>query len=97
MSFALLRRGRPELTRSVEVIARAPLSPAPPFIMGAGLARSHLGAVRAALLATLDDPALAGAREALGLAGAAMLSEADYRRVAEIEARAIAAGYPVLA
>jgi len=97
VSFALLRRGRPDLTQGVEVVARTPLSPAPPFILSAGLARSHLSAVRAALLATLEDPALAGPRDALGLAGAAILGDAEYQRVAEIERRAIAAGYPVLA
>jgi ABC-type phosphate/phosphonate transport system substrate-binding protein len=97
VSFALLRRGRPDLTRSVEVIARTPFSPDLPFIMSAGLAEVHLGAIRAALFATLEDPALAGARAALGLAGAAILGDADYQRVADIERRAIAAGYSALA
>jgi len=97
VSFALLRRGRPELTQGVDIIARTPLSPALPFIMSAGLAKAHLGAVRAALFATLEDPALAGPRDALGLAGAAILGDVDYQRVAEFEREAIAAGYPALA
>jgi ABC-type phosphate/phosphonate transport system substrate-binding protein len=97
VSFALLRRGRPDLTQGVDVIARTPLSPAPPFIMSAGLGKVHLSAVRAALFATLADPALAGPRDALGLAGAAILGDADYQRVAEFERQAIAAGYPALA
>jgi ABC-type phosphate/phosphonate transport system substrate-binding protein len=97
VSFGLLGRGRPDLTQNVDIIARTPFSPGLPFIMSAGLARTHLGAVRAALFATLDDPALAGPRDALGLAGAVVLGDDDYRRVARIEQRAITAGYPTLA
>jgi ABC-type phosphate/phosphonate transport system substrate-binding protein len=96
VSFALLREGRPDLTQSVEVIAESPLSPALPFIMSAALARSHLGTVRDALFATLDDPALAGALNTLGLVGVEILGEDAYDRVAQIERDAIAAGYPAL-
>jgi ABC-type phosphate/phosphonate transport system substrate-binding protein len=97
VSFGLLGRGRPDLTHSVEIIARSPFSPGLPFIMSATLAKTRLDAVRAALFETLTDPAFAGAREALGLAGAVVLSDDDYRRVMRIEQRAIAADYPTLA
>ena len=85
------------MTHTVELVAQAPLSPALPFIISADLAKSHLGAVRAALLATLDDPALAGPRKTLGLVGAEILDDADYDRVAQIERDAIALGYKELA
>jgi ABC-type phosphate/phosphonate transport system substrate-binding protein len=97
VSLALLQRGRPELCENVEAIAESPATPALPFIISAVLGESHLGAVRAALFATLKDPALAEARRTLGLAGAEMLDDADYERVAELERDAIAAGYPTLA
>jgi len=97
VSFALLDRGRPELIRNVEIIARTPFSPGLPWIMSADLAKTHLDVVRAALFETLADPALASARETLGLAGAEVLSDDDYRRVARLAQRAIAAGYPTLA
>ena len=97
VSFALLGCARPDLTRGVDVIAQTPFSPGLPFVMSGALARTHLGAVRAALFATLADPALAGPRDALGLAGAVVLGDDHYRRVARIEQRAIAAGYPTLA
>jgi ABC-type phosphate/phosphonate transport system substrate-binding protein len=97
VSLALLRRGRPELTDNVEAIADSPSTPALPFIISAALARSHLDAVRAALFATLADPALAEARRTIGLIGAEILGDADYERVAELERDAIAAGYPTLA
>ncbi|WP_158814347.1 phosphate/phosphite/phosphonate ABC transporter substrate-binding protein [Methylocapsa sp. S129] len=97
VSFALLQHWRPELTQNVETIAHSPRSPALPFIMSADLAKAHLGAVRAALFAALEDPALKAPRATLGLAGAEILSDADYDRVARIEQDAIAAGYPTLA
>jgi ABC-type phosphate/phosphonate transport system substrate-binding protein len=97
VSFALLRQGRPELTHNIAAIAESPRAPALPFIMSADLAKSHLGAVRAALFATLEDPALGDARNTLGLAGAEILGDAEYQRVAQIEQEAIALGYPALA
>ncbi len=65
--------------------------------MNAELGKSLAAAVRVALFAALNDPALADAREALGLKGAVILSEADYRTIGEIERGAIALGYPELA
>ena len=76
---------------------KARSTPALPFIISADLAKSHLGAVRAALFATLEDPALAEARRTIGLIGAEILGDADYERVAQLERDAIAAGYPALA
>jgi ABC-type phosphate/phosphonate transport system substrate-binding protein len=97
VSLALLQQGRPELTRNVEAVAHSPRSPALPFVMSADLAKSHLNAVRDALFATLEDPALKSPRETLGLAGVEILGDATYDRVARIEQEAIAAGYPGLA
>jgi ABC-type phosphate/phosphonate transport system substrate-binding protein len=97
VSYALLRRDRPELFDNVATIARTPSSPGLPFVMNAELGKSLAAAVRVALFAALNDPALADARETLGLEGATMLSEAEYQKVAEIERGAIALGYPELA
>jgi ABC-type phosphate/phosphonate transport system substrate-binding protein len=97
VTFGLVQRGRPELTDTVEIVAETPLSPALPFVMSAELAERHLDAVRDALFATLEDPALAAARGALGLLGARILGDADYERVAQIEREAIALQYPELA
>ena len=97
VSFALLRRGRPELTARVEAIGRTPSAPGLPFVMSAALGERHLEAVRGALFAALEDPALAEARATLGLAGAKMLDDAEYERIADLEREAIALGYPELA
>ena len=97
VSYGLLRRGRPELFEGVAVIGRTQSSPGLPFVINAELGKPLAAAVRVALFAALNDPALADAREALGLKGAVILSEADYRTIGEIERGAIALGYPELA
>jgi ABC-type phosphate/phosphonate transport system substrate-binding protein len=97
VTYGLLRGGRPELFEDVAIIARTKSSPCLPFIMSASLGKSLRAAVRVALFAALQDPTLADARAALGLTGATLLSEGDYRIVAEIERSAIALGYPELA
>ena len=97
VSFALLRRGRPDLIERVPVVAESPLSPGLPFIASARLGQETIEAVREALLAALADPNLAEAQAALGLKGALVITPAGYDRVLEIEREAAAAGYARLA
>lgn len=97
VSFALLRRGRPELIERVAIVAESPLSPGLPFIASVRLGRSTIDAVREALFAALVDPDLAEARAALGIQGARVATPADYDRVIELEREATAAGYARLA
>jgi ABC-type phosphate/phosphonate transport system substrate-binding protein len=97
VSYGLLGRGRPELFENVAVIGRTQAAPGLPFVINAELGRSLAAALRVALFATLSDPALADARDALGLKGAAILGEVEYQKIAEIERGAVALGYPTLA
>ncbi len=97
VTFALLRRGRPELVKRVAIVAESPPSPSLPFIASGSLPPSTIAAVREALFAALDDPTLAEARAALGLNGAQATAAPDYDRVIEIEREATAAGYAQLA
>jgi ABC-type phosphate/phosphonate transport system substrate-binding protein len=97
VSFALIRRGRPELVERVAVVAESPASPCLPFIASGSFPPSTIAAVREALFAALDDPTLAETRDTLGLAGAQILVQPDYDRVLALERAAIAAGYPKLA
>jgi ABC-type phosphate/phosphonate transport system substrate-binding protein len=96
VSFGLLRSSRPELFEGVAVIAQTQSAPGLPYVINAELGRSLLVAVRVALFAALNDPALADARSALGLKGAAILGEPEYGKIAEIERGAIVLGYPEL-
>jgi ABC-type phosphate/phosphonate transport system substrate-binding protein len=97
VSFALLRRGRPELVERVAVVAQSPSSPSLPFIASAALPARTLAEVRQALLAALADPNLAEARSVLGLKGARAVAPRDYDRVLEVEREAKQAGYMNLA
>jgi ABC-type phosphate/phosphonate transport system substrate-binding protein len=97
VSFALLKRGRPELVERVAVVAESPASPGLPFVASTSLGPPTTKAVREALFAVLADPNLAEARAALGLKGARTVAPAAYDRVIEIERGAAAAGYARLA
>ena len=97
VSFALLRRARPELTERVAIVAESALCPSLPFIASARLERRTVEAAREALFAALADPDLAEACATLGLKGARVARASDYNRVAEFERDAAALGYPRLA
>ncbi|HYC24834.1 MAG TPA: PhnD/SsuA/transferrin family substrate-binding protein [Roseiarcus sp.] len=97
VTFGLLRRARPELFEGVVAIARTQSSPGLPFVINAGLGENLTGAVRVALFAALNEPALAQARADIGLTGARILEDADYQRIVEIERAAAALGYRQLA
>jgi ABC-type phosphate/phosphonate transport system substrate-binding protein len=97
VTFALLQRGRADLTGAVKIVARGALAPGLPFIASARLNPAAVEAVRASLFATLDDPALAAARRTLGLVGAAKLGPRDYAPIVELEREAVRLGYPELA
>jgi ABC-type phosphate/phosphonate transport system substrate-binding protein len=97
VSFALLRRGRPELIDRIAIVAESAPSPGLPFIASARLERRTVEAVREALFATLVDPDLAEARDVLGLKGARVATPSDYDRVAGFERDAAKAGYARLA
>jgi len=96
VTFGLIERLRPALVERVAVVAESPPSPGLPFVASAALPASTVAAVRDALSAALADPALAGARAALGLKGAGVTTPADYERVLDIERGAATAGYPRL-
>lgn len=97
VSFALVRRGRPEMMANIGVVASAPMTKGLPLVMSNALAATYLEPMRRALAEVIADPALAPARDCLGLSGIQLLAPADYDDIAELERRAIALEYPVLA
>ena len=97
VTFGLLSHHRPGVVERVAVVAETPSSPGLPFVMSAGWPEATVAAAREALFEALADPALAGARAALGLKGARILADADYERVLDFEREAEVAGYPTLA
>jgi ABC-type phosphate/phosphonate transport system substrate-binding protein len=96
VSFAFLKRGRPELVERVAIAAESSLSACLPFIASASFPAPTIQAVRQALFEALADPDLAETCAALGLKGARIATPADYNRVTKIECEAAEAGYPLL-
>jgi ABC-type phosphate/phosphonate transport system substrate-binding protein len=94
---ALLARHRPAALRGTRPLAQTANAPAPPFVTHARAGADLVARLRAALLATFDDPALAAAREDLLLADMKVLPLAAYVRIKAFERYAARHGYPVLA
>lgn len=97
VTFALVERARPELVRGLRVIGRTEACPGLPFITRATASPAELERMRDALSEIAADPSLARARDALLLDGFDLVSLETYRRVEEMEERAVALGYPALA
>src|SRR5260370_158036 len=97
ISYALLARHRRKLAAATRILARTAQSPTLPFVTARSRSAATVGRLRDALAACLADPALAGSREALLLAGMTPADEADYGILQEYETRAEGLGYPLLA
>jgi ABC-type phosphate/phosphonate transport system substrate-binding protein len=97
VSFALARRHLPELAAGLAVIARGPAAPALPYVTAAGRPAEEIARLKHALAAAAADPALAGARSALFIAGLEFLPPDAYQRVLDLEAECAALGYAALA
>ena len=80
VSYALLDRESPDELSGTHILGRSPPQPALPFITGAATTEGELARIREGLYAALADACLAEARATLLLAGASVLTEADYRR-----------------
>ena len=78
VSHALLGDRAPGELAGTRILGRSPLQPALPFITGAATTEGELARIREGLFAALADSELSEARNALRLAGASVLTEADY-------------------
>ena len=96
VTWAHLQRWRPETAGKLRVLAWTEATPGLPLITAA----ATTDAVRRALASALDevctDPALAETRAMLLLGGFVRVPAEAYGRIAELERRAVLAGYPVL-
>ena len=94
---ALLARHRPAALSGTRPLAETADAPAPPLVTRAGARPDLLARLRAALLSTFEDPALAAARADLLLAGIELLPPAAYLRIRAFQRYAARLGYPLLA
>jgi ABC-type phosphate/phosphonate transport system substrate-binding protein len=97
VTYALLQRTEPELTRRLRVLAQSAPAPALPYVTRRDIPADDLQRLRAGLARACGEPALADARAALLLAGVAVLPLSAYDRIRDMEAAAEAAGCLALA
>lgn len=93
---ALLARHRPGALAGTRTLGFSPTAPGLPYIAGPTVPPADVARMQQALDAALADPRLAGAREALLLAGGEALPSAAYDEILRIEAEAEQLGYPQL-
>lgn len=94
VTYALIARYRPAALDGIRVLGRSPRAPGLPYITGGDADDDRVARFRAGLRQALADPGLVAAREAMLLVDAVQLPEAAYRRIDELEAEAVAHGYP---
>ena len=81
----------------VRVLMETVRGPGLPFITRIDAPDEEVKILRRALQAAIDAPSLAAVRDTLSLRGIAILSDADYQPLADLEAEARRLGYPVIA
>ncbi len=85
VTWALLRRVRPDASAGLRVLAWTASSPGLPLVTGSGTDASTLAALRAALDEVARDPALALVRDALLLEGFSRLEPDAYDALLALE------------
>jgi ABC-type phosphate/phosphonate transport system substrate-binding protein len=97
VTWGNVARFAPERVAALRVLGETPKTPGLPLITRGGASDAELALLRAALDRAVADGAMAEPCEILGLSGFAVLTEADYDAVLQLERDAIALGYPVIA
>jgi ABC-type phosphate/phosphonate transport system substrate-binding protein len=93
VTHALLAKYRPIALEGTRILTATAKVPGLPYVTHAGADQDRLRRLRDGLHAAIEDPRLAGARDALLLAGMQVLDVEAYRRIDEMENAARAAGY----
>ena len=96
VSYALFQRYRRPQLAKVRVLCSTPSAPGLPYVTAGDGDPARLSKLRDGLRAAMADPALAAAREALLLRDVMLLPDSAYERMDEMEAAAVARGYPAL-
>ena len=97
VTYALYARHAPQRVAGTRILAMTAPAPGLPYITAAATAPETLARLRQGLRAAMDDPALAPVRDALMIAGMAILPQDAYATIRAAEDQAIALGYPDLA
>jgi ABC-type phosphate/phosphonate transport system substrate-binding protein len=94
VTFALLKRYRPQLSENLRVLAETPQVPGLPYVTSRSRSADEVKRLRGGLQAILNDPALAELRGQLLIAGAIELAADAYQPLLAMEQNAYRAGYP---
>ncbi|MBL8704699.1 MAG: PhnD/SsuA/transferrin family substrate-binding protein [Rhodospirillales bacterium] len=97
ITYALYRRHAPQRTAGTRILAFTAPAPGLPYITALATTPDALARLRAGLQAAMDDPALAPVRDALLIAGMAILPQDAYATILDAENQALALSYPDLA
>ncbi|HMA15905.1 MAG TPA: PhnD/SsuA/transferrin family substrate-binding protein, partial [Kiloniellaceae bacterium] len=92
VTFALLKRTQPDLTRRLRVLAQTASAPALPYITRRDIPADDLQRLRAGLARACGEPRLSSVRAELLIAGVVVLPLSAYDRIPNMEAAAAAAG-----
>lgn len=93
VTHALLAKHRPAALAGTRILAATAKAPGLPYVTRAGADEERLRRLREGLLAAAEDSRLAGARDALLLAGMQVLELDAYGCIDDMEEAARAAGY----
>lgn len=96
VTFALLRRHRPESVTGVRPLCMTASVPGIPFVTRADLADELVALLRAALVEALNTPELTEERETLMICGQDELDLSDYEQIIAAEQEAAKLGYALL-
>lgn len=88
VTFALLRRYRPDALEGLRVLTQSPTAPGLPYVTAAATSDDELAKLRAGLAAACADDALSAVREALLLRGVEVFPEGAYGRILDMETEA---------
>ena len=97
VTYHLARRGDPDLAACLRPLTRSATAPALPYITRRDIPAADLERLRAGLARACADPGLAETRAALAIKGVVVKPLSDYDLILQLEAEAVAAGYPDLA
>ncbi|MFS8110498.1 PhnD/SsuA/transferrin family substrate-binding protein [Rhizobium jaguaris] len=97
ITFGNAKRFDPDRVADVRILTETVAGPGLPFITGSETSAGDLTLLRQILADIATEPTLADARDVLSLRRFEVLGDADYEPLAELERRAIALGYPVIA
>lgn len=97
VTYGLATRHAPDVLAGTRILAWTETTPGLPLVTGPHTTQREIAALRNVLLAAVTAPELAETRDTLALAGLEILDSDEYGRILDVERRAAALGYPVLA